>query len=328
MAICFWGFAEADKGAARWYCKDLGEAYSFIDDLIEPDDNVKTIVIRENSLNCKTARFLKEKAEDNEKHNYIYISDKDIENLYSDMMNQRDLAIKPVSDKITPSLFFEYHIVSCQRDGFIITGIEESDDKTERYLTAFHKDTHRTLFIAFSMDGHYISDTTIEEKGKDSFSKRCAEYSEHYCKSLVENIRLDDAFDDIDDLPLELANIKSEADKALTAFDAYYYGECESDWIRMDVLKAIEDLYEDRWKAIADEHRNPVTLNIINTNKIKNRPLFQNKLADVIDFVCESGGKVVINNMGRVVSGYATLYKRIDSYEKDLVLRVNPYGNA
>lgn len=330
MAISLLGFAETDKGAARWYCKDAGEPYSFVDDYMDMDyDNANTIVVRENSSNSKTIKYLREKEKNDEGHNYVFLSDKDIEDLYSDMMDKREIAIKAVSDEITPFVFFEYHIVTCQQDGFIITGIEESDDKTEKYLTAFHRDSHRTLFLAVSMDGHLISDAIIVEKGKDYSISKCAEYSEHFCKSMVESIRQDCAFDNIEDLPLELANIRSDADRVLSCFDGYYYGGSERDCISMDVLEVIEELHEKNAcnKRFA-EYRTPISLYIYNTNKIKNRPLFQGELADAIDYVCSVGGKVVINDMGSVSTGYATLYKRIEGYEKGLMVRVNPYGSV
>ena len=227
MAICMLDFAESDRGAMRWYCRNIGEPYSFIDDFDEAfsDKTCTTVVIKEDGLDSECLKTIKKRAYSDKYHKYIFFSNKDIEAQYMDMMEQRELAMRVVCNWISPSVFFEYHIASCQFNGYIITGVDESEDGMERYVTAFHPDSRRTLFIAFSMDGHFISKAVIEERGKGAFDKRYAEYSEHSCESIVENIRLEEAFDNIDSLPVELANIRSEADKALFPFDGYYYGD-------------------------------------------------------------------------------------------------------
>jgi hypothetical protein len=101
--------------------------------------------------------------------------------------------------------------------------MRESDDRTEKYIYAYHKDLRRTLFIALSLDGHKITTDFIESKGMDQHIKGMSVYSDIVCMYIVEDMHYNPKYKSIHDLPLELSNLKAESDKVLDSFDAYYH---------------------------------------------------------------------------------------------------------
>ena len=243
------------------------------------------------------------------------------------MMDARDTAIRTVSQTISPEIFFEYHLVFCQIEGFYITKVENSDDLTEKYIWGYHRDNRRTLFIAVSMDGHSIPNEVIESRGKDQHIKRCAEYTDRMCMSVVDNMHFCQEYANIE-LPIELANLKSESDKALDPFDAYYLGGSVHDSLVLDVTDVLGVFIEKkRIEVLKSTLKEEKTVVIYNVNKIKGQFFLQETLADAIDFVCENGGKVIINDKGECVPGYNVLNGRIEGYDPDKV-HVNPYGYA
>ena len=186
MAICFLGFAESDKGAARWYSKDSGQSICFVEDTDELENRgADTYVILADKIEANLLNDLKRKEDVDSLHKYVYFTNADVETQYTQMMDARDAAIRAVSQTITPESFFEYHLVSCQIEGLYITKIENSDDLTEKYIWGYHRDSRRTLFVAVSMDGHSIPHEVIESRGKDQHIKRCAEYTDRMCMSVV-----------------------------------------------------------------------------------------------------------------------------------------------
>ena len=62
MAICFLGFAESDKGAARWYSKDLGRSICFVEGTDELDNSgADTYVILADKIEANLLNELKKK---------------------------------------------------------------------------------------------------------------------------------------------------------------------------------------------------------------------------------------------------------------------------
>lgn len=329
MAICFLGFAESDKGAARWYSKDSGQSICFVEDTDELENSgADTYAILADKIESNLLNEL-EKIEDSDSlHKYVYFTNADVETQYSQMMDARDAAIRTVSHTITPEIFFEYHLVSCQMEGFYITKVENSDDLTEKYIWGYHRDSRRTLFVAVSMDGHSILNEVIESRGKDQHIKRYAEYNDRMCMSVVDNMHFCREYADIHELPIELANLKSESDKVLDPFDAYYLGESVHESLVLDVTDVLGVFIEKkRIEVLKSTLKEEKTVVIYNVNKIKGQFFLQEILADAIDFVCENGGKVIINDKGECVPGYNVLNGRIEGYDPDKV-HVNPYGYA
>lgn len=305
MAICFLGFAESDKGAARWYSKDLGQSICFVEGTNELDNSgADTYVILADKIEANLLNELKKKEDLDSLHKYVYFTNADVETQYKQMMDARDTAIRTVSQIISPEIFFEYHLVFCQIEGFYITRVENSDDLTEKYIWGYHRDNRRTLFIAVSMDGHSIPNEVIESRGKDQHIKSCAEYTDRMCMSVVDNMHFCQEYANIE-LPIELANLKSESDKALDPFDAYYLGGSVRDSLVLDVTDVLGVFIEKkRIEVLKSTLKVEKTVVIYNVNKIKGQFFLQEILADAIDFVCENGGKVIINDKGECVPGY------------------------
>lgn len=327
MAISFFRFAESEKGAARWYSKDLGQPICFVENADELESSgADTYVILADKTEANLLNELKEKEANDPLHKYVFVTNADIEAQYTQMMNARDAAIKTVSHTISPETFFEYYLVSCQIEGFYITNVECSDDFTEKYIWGYHRDSHQTLFVAVSMDGHYITNEVIESRGKNQHIKRYAEYSDRMCMNMVDNMHFRQEFENIYGLPRELTDLKNESDRVLDLFDIYYLGGSVNKELAMDVADVIGVFIENERGEIPETTLEKAkTLEIYNVTKIKGQSVLQEILADAIDVVCENGGKVIINDMGKCVSGYRVLNERIEGYDSDKIC-VNPYG--
>jgi len=241
------------------------------------------------------------------------------------MMNERDVAIRTVSQTISPDIFSEYQFVSFQMEGYIITGVEDSADSTEKYIWGYHKDSYKTLFVAMSMDRHAISSEIIAEKGKNPDIIWQKEYSDWMCMNMVDNMHFQSEYEKIRELPADLLNLKTESDRVLDPYDIYYLGGSVHEGMTMDVSEVIELFTEDVGIS-KDQFEKTRFLEVFNVNKIKGRLELQSKFADVIEDICKNGGKVILYDMGQHIPGYETLHERIAGYDCRMV-HINLYGH-
>ena len=328
MSISFLGFAESDKGAARWYSKDMGQSICFSENCDELESSgADTYVILADKIEAKQLNELKAREDKDSLHKYVFFTKTDIEAQYSQMMDERDAAIRTVSQTVSPDIFSEYQFVSFQMEGYIITGVEDSADSTEKYIWGYHKDSYKTLFVAMSMDGHDISSEIIAEKGKNSDIIRQKEYSDWMCMNMVDNMHFQSEYEKIRELPADLSNLsnlKTESDRVLDPYDIYYLGGSVHEGMTMDVSEVIE-LFTENGGISKDQFEKTRFLEVFNVNKIKGRLELQSKFADAIDIVFKNGGEVILNDMGQHIPGYETIHERIAGYDCRMV-HINPYG--
>ena len=255
------------------------------------------------------------------------LPDKDRNRYYSELMDQIDKAKRPIIDKISPDLYFEYYLFRLQLDGYYILWVGISKEKQEIYIRAYHRDSRRRLYVAMTMDGHLIPVEKTEKMAADTDIMRCPIYSEHACKGIIDDMHLDSAYELIR-LPDELSELKKESDRMWAPYETLYWGDDVKDYITLkatDILELmLSDSFRDQSWFSSDR---PAVLWIHNTDEIKGKDTLQTILADAIDFICENGGEVLIDEMGQSGEGYSVLRKRIRQYEKRHLVRINPYGN-
>jgi len=281
-------------------------------------------VILADKIEAKQLDELKARKDKDSLHKYVFFTKTDIEAQYSQMMDERDAAIRTVSQTISPDIFSEYQLVSFQMEGYIITGVEDSADGTEKFIWGYHKDSYKTLFVAMSMDGHAITNEIIAEKGGNPDIIWQKEYSDWMCMNIVDNMHFRSEYEKIRELPAELSNLKSESDRVLDPYDIYYLGGSVHEGMTMDVSNVIE-LFMDDGGILKDQFGDSRFLEVFNVNRIKGRFELQAKLADAIDIVCKNGGEVILNDMGQCIPGYKILHERIAGYDCHMV-HINPYG--
>ncbi len=227
MTIDFFNFSEANKGAARWYAeKEMKNfSYCFVNYLDELNNDI--VVVYKTGLEEQIYLKIKAMEEKDKERKYVYLTSKDIIALYEDMMDERNKVMDEIAETITPEEFFKAHILIDQIRGFIITSFEESEDKTEKYICAFNRDYKRlelgkTMSLAISMDGHYISSEKIEEKSNGAHRQYVATYCKYEKRNLVENIYIEDDIRRLVNLPRDIADLKYRIERALCVFEPYY----------------------------------------------------------------------------------------------------------
>ncbi|MCR5237680.1 MAG: hypothetical protein K6E34_10815 [Lachnospiraceae bacterium] len=89
-------------------------------------------------------------------------ADKDEETYYSELMDEIDKVMQPIVDKISPDLYFEHYLFRIQLDGYYILWIGISEEKKEIYIRAYHRDTHKRVYVVMAMDGHLTPAEEIE----------------------------------------------------------------------------------------------------------------------------------------------------------------------
>ena len=255
------------------------------------------------------------------------LPDKDRDRYYTELMDEIDKAKQPIIDKISQDLYFEYYLFRLQLDGYYILWVGISKEKQEIYIRAYHRDSHKRLYVAMVMDGHLIPDEELEKMAADTDIMRCPIYSEHACKGIIDDMHLDSAYELIH-LPDELSELKKESDRMWAPYETLYWGDDVKDNITLkatDILELmLSDSFRDQSWFSSDR---PAVLWIHNTDEIKGKDTLQTILADAIDFICENGGEAIIDEMGQSGEGYSVLRKRIRQYEKSHLVRINPYGN-
>ena len=261
------------------------------------------------------------------------LSDEDMERYYTELWDEIDKAKQPIIDKISPDLYFEYHLFRLQLDGYYILWVDISKEKKEIYIKAYHRESHKRLYAAIAMDGHIISVEEVEKMAADTDIIRCPRCWENSCKDIIDNMHLDGAYELIH-LPEELSDIKKKSDEMWESYAALCWGDDGKEHITMKATDIIELML---FGSFREESRlssdRPVALTVCNTYEIKGKDTLQGIFADAIDIICKNGGRVIINDMGLHVEGYSVLRKRIkqykirgDHYEERFLVHVNPYG--
>ena len=215
--IGFYGFSKEDQGALLWYCYKSQSGYVFIDDLnVLMERDIDCLLMKEDCVTEKKGCIKELTCE------WDTLSAEEVEKLYEEMFSERDKALQKVADMITPGLFFEYHLITLQADGYYIRSVKENLDKSEKYIEADHRYSGKKLYIVVSLDGHTISEAEIELLATEKMERRISEYSEYARKNIVETLHLFEQIYENYRLPQALEIVKAEADQVLMPFDQYY----------------------------------------------------------------------------------------------------------